>query len=596
MMDGVDLTAHLLALAQRQPARPALLAPGRATMSFGALGRHIERTAAQLAQWGIGRGDVVAWANGDRAETAAALAILPVSATIAPLAPRATFDALCDLLRRLAPKAVVVPAHDDAVVVRAARLLGLATLTTVPGAHLQAGAFDLVLQEPTASLDRATRFPASYACIGATSGATGKPKLVSHGHRQILRTAFAVGERLGLGPDDIAGHVTPLHLAGGMRNAYFQVLVNGGGVNCLPEAEIEPFLDAVGDGDVTYTSTSFAIHREILARLEAGRRYVRGRLRCVRIASGRMEPGELDRLERALDVPVVTGLASSETGTTAQQSPRAGRKRGSVGPVVDSDIRIVDADGRIVAPGEAGELQVRGPQLFDGYIDDDALNAASFVEGWYRTGDVVRIDDDGDLFIVGRTKDVISRGGDKIAPLEIDAVLLAQPGVADAAAFGVPHPRLGEEVVAAVVLEAGVEADAEAILGALRETLGARRAPRRLWFVASLPRTDVGKLQRTALPDWVGFRPAEDAEATRPAFDGSPLEHALAPLWASVLACDRVARDAAFYAQGGDDERAARLVAQVGAVFGVALPPDALRDEAATLAAMARLIERARAV
>src|SRR5436190_11129787 len=119
-VDAADVTAHLLALAARAPGSPAILAPGREPLSFAALAEHVHRTAAQLASWGIGRGDIVAWANGERAETAVALAVLPVSSTIALLNPDATLDAQCDMLSRLRPKAVVLPAGADSAIVRAA--------------------------------------------------------------------------------------------------------------------------------------------------------------------------------------------------------------------------------------------------------------------------------------------------------------------------------------------------------------------------------------------------------------------------------------------------------------------------------------------
>ena len=146
-------------------------------------------------------------------------------------------------------------------------------------------------------------------------------------------------------------------------------------------------------------------------------------------------------------VPVITALASTEAGTIAHQGlPPAPRVRGSVGPLVGCEVRLADVAGRVVAPGEIGEVQVRGAQVFDGYFDDAELNAASFVDGWFRMGDLARFDAAGELHLVGRIKEQINRGGEKISPAEIDAVLRSLPGIADAGAFPVPHPRLGEEV------------------------------------------------------------------------------------------------------------------------------------------------------
>jgi acyl-CoA synthetase (AMP-forming)/AMP-acid ligase II len=590
-----DITARLIALAAAAPGAPAILEPAMETLSFGALADHARRTGIELAGWGIGRGDIVAWGNASRAQTAVALAALPASATIATLNASAPFDAVCGVLARLRPKAVVVPHDGDSAVARAARHLDLTQIVAEQRIGAGAGAFDLVLSRATTSLRDGARVREDWACLGATSGATGRPKIVSHGHRQIVRTALATGERLAIGSDDISGHMMPLHLAGGIRNAYFQTLLNGGAVNVLPVGDTEAFIAACAAGTVTWMSASFTMFRELLARIESGRRFERGRLRCVRIASGRLEPAEMDRLEERLGVPVLTGLASSETGTTAQQRlPPAPRRRGSVGPLVDCEVRLVDADGKVVPRGEIGEIQVRGPQVFDGYFAEPELDAASFVDGWFRMGDLGRFDDAGELCLAGRVKEVINRGGDKISPLEIDAVLRSLAGVADAAAFAIPHPRLGEEVVAAVVIRPEVRLDAQTVLAHARRVLGANRAPRRIWFVDHLPRTDGGKIRRGELPALVGHRgPMEERRAvTPPTPAGSPMEMALAALWAEVLQVRPIHRDADFFQLGGNARLGADLLDKVRAVFGVQLTLEALRREAATVAGMARLVGR----
>jgi acyl-CoA synthetase (AMP-forming)/AMP-acid ligase II/acyl carrier protein len=310
-----------------------------------------------------------------------------------------------------------------------------------------------------------------------------------------------------------------------------------------------------------------------------------------------MDAAEMDRLEAALGVPVITALASTEAGTIAHQGlPPAPRVRGSVGPLVGCEVRLADDAGRVVAPGEIGEVQVRGAQVFDGYFDDAELNAASFVDGWFRMGDLARFDAVGELHLVGRIKEQINRGGEKISPAEIDAVLRSLPGIVDAGAFPVPHPRLGEEVVAAVVLHPGTVADEAALLARAREVLGANRAPRRLWFVPRLPRTEGGKLRRGELPAWVGYDPAAvrtlDADVAAPPM--SPLEAALAELWASVLEQPAVPLSADFFLLGGDSLRGTRLLGRVRAVLGVDLPLRALFADARTVAGMARRIEAQR--
>jgi acyl-CoA synthetase (AMP-forming)/AMP-acid ligase II len=423
MNDEIDLTLHLQTLARRQPSAPALLAPGGKPMTFGSLVVRTERIAARLRQWGFERGDVVAWVNGDRAQTAAALAMLPASATISPLSPSSTISTLSAALRRIGPKAIVVPSKGDSVAARAASLLDIAVMTAEGDDAGEAGAFDLVLAAPRGSLDRRSRHSPAWACIGTTSGATGSPKIVSHGHRQVLQTAHSVGERLGLGPGDISGHVMPLHLAGGIRNALFQSLLCGGAVNCLPEAGVDALIRAIAAGEVTYASAAFTMLREMLARLEEGARYDRGRLRFMRVASGRMEPGEMDRLERALGVPVVTGLASSETGTAAQQAPDAPRKRGSVGRPVASEVASSARRGVTSAPAKWARFTsgARNSSTATSTTTSSMPGRSSTDGSAWAISPASTATESSHL--VGRVKEVINRGGDKIAPLEIDEAL-----------------------------------------------------------------------------------------------------------------------------------------------------------------------------
>jgi oxalate---CoA ligase len=596
-MPDDDITACLQAHAAARPTAPVFSAPSRMPMTWGSLAQRVRDARGRLASWGIERGDVLAAAVPDRVECAATLAILPASSTLALFDPTLSVDDFVALIRRVGAKAAVVPAGGNHALREAARRLGVAEVEMAPDGSAEAGSFGLALRRPAASLDGARRLDARWAYIGATSGTTGQPKLVPHGHRQLLVTARAMGARLSMTHDDVSGHLTPLHLANGLRTALMLAVLNGGSVRCLPEADAGALLDAIDEDAITYVSASFTILREVIERVRAGRRPRRGRLRFIRAASGRLEPHEFALLERAFGVPAITGLGATETGMMLHQRlPPAQRTPGSVGDPIASEIRIVGDDGRDVAPGDVGELQVRGPQVFDGYLDAPALNTATFVDGWFRTGDLGRFDPSGDVHLVGRATEVINRGGEKLAPLQIDAVLRAIPGVSDAAAFGIPHPRLGQEVVAAIVRDPGVPLTEAEVQSSARAALGLRRAPRHVWFVDALPRNDAGKVLRAELARlWSGD--AADAavdtvEDDAPAF--SPLEAALAGLWSGLLRRNDIRSCDDFGQLGGDAGLAARLVEQVREVFGVELPPGAVEEDADTLAGMAARIERAR--
>jgi acyl-CoA synthetase (AMP-forming)/AMP-acid ligase II len=225
-------------------------------------------------------------------------------------------------------------------------------------------------------------------------------------------------------------------------------------------------------------------------------------LRFVRVTAAAISPEICDELERLLGVAVLPSYSSSEAGAIAATlPPPAPYKRGSTGRLVQ-EARIVDDAGRDVGPREAGEIWVRSPKLFAGYLDDPGMNAAAFQpDGWFRTGDVGYLDEDGFLFLTGRRNELINRGGAKISPAEVDAALLAHPAVRAAATFGVPDERLGEDIVAAVVLEDSAAVPSRILRAWLLDRLAPFKTPRRIWFVADLPRTASGKPQRRLLAE-----------------------------------------------------------------------------------------------
>ena len=586
---------HLEQLAARGPAAPALVAPGRRAMSFGALARHVVATRAALAAWNIGPGDTVAWPAIDRAATAGALAIVPACATMVPLSSSLTASAYERVLVRARCKAVVLPAGVYHPMREAARNAGVTELTSFSEHGGEVGAFDLALAHETPTLAAPASIDRNVIYVSLTSGTTGHPKLVPVNWTGLALTSSALGRELGMGPGDVSAHISTHHLANGLRTATMLALLNGGAVDVLGEGDLDAFLAAVAAGEVTYTSSPFTMHRELLRRLDGARVRERGCLRFVRIASGRLEPDEMDRLEQALGVPVIAGLSTSETGAIAiQRLPPAPRRRGTVGIPILDEIRIADERGASLPPGAVGEVQVRGPHVCTGYLDDPELNAAAFVDGWFRLGDLGRFDEHGELVLVGRLKETINRGGEKISPLEIDAVMQKVPGVVEAAAFGIPHPALGEEVGAAIVRARGSDVDAAAVIAAVRSVLGERRSPRKVWFVERLPRTEGGKVKRAALAEMAARDEMPSAAATR-ARAATPLETALAALWAEALRARAPGLDDNFFLLGGDSLRGAKLLTQVNAVFGVDLPVSALFETANTIARMAESIERERA-
>jgi hypothetical protein len=274
------------------------------------------------------------------------------------------------------------------------------------------------------------------------------------------------------------------------------------------------------------------------------------------------------------------------------------RKRGSVGVPVINQVAIVNPDKSSCAAETLGQVVVRGPLVFDGYVDDAQATAASFTDGWFWTGDLGYFDPDGYLFLQGRAKDVINRGGKKISPMEVDAAIASHPAIQASATFAVPHPTLGEEFAAAVIKHPGQSAEEAEIIEWAKQRTTSGLAPRRIFFVEELPKTDLGKVRRSELPRLLGLDrpggPPADEAAVRALAPNSALEAALMGLWLATLRVNRIGIDDDFFLLGGDSLRGAQQLAHVNAVFGVELTMHAMFTNAATVAGMARAIEAAR--
>jgi acyl-CoA synthetase (AMP-forming)/AMP-acid ligase II len=222
-------------------------------------------------------------------------------------------------------------------------------------------------------------------------------------------------------------------------------------------------------------------------------------LRFVRVTAAPISAEICDELARRLRAPILPGYSTSETGIIATAlPPPAPFKPGSTGQP-QQEIRI-DAGGVDAPPGAVGEIWVRGPSVLSGYLNDPELDEAVITKDrWFRTGDVGYLDDEDFLFLTGRVKELINRGGTKIAPAETDAVLQAHPAVHAAAAFAVPDDRMGEDVVAAVVADDGAAPTPLALRSWMLERLAPHKVPRRVWLVDDLPRTTSGKVRRGEL-------------------------------------------------------------------------------------------------
>ena len=338
--------------------------------------------------------------------------------------------------------------------------------------------------------------PEATALVLHTSGTTSRPKRVPLRHRNLLTSADNIVRSYELTPDDVSLCIMPLFHVHGLVASTLATFASGGTV-VVPRRYgplgFRPLMEATTP---TWFSASPTPHQLILARLQDRRPPGCERLRFVRSCSAALAPAQMELMEDRFGVPVLEAYGMTEASHQMASNPLPPGRRvpGSVGRGTGVEVAILDDGGNELAAGTSGEVAVRGPNVIDGYENNPQANASSFTRGWFRTGDLGVLDADGYLRLLSRIKELINRGGEKIAPREIDEVLEAHPSVKEAVSFGVPHPTWGEEVGGAVVLSA--PSTEKELLAFCRARLADFKVPRHLHFVDSIPKTPTGKIQR----------------------------------------------------------------------------------------------------
>jgi acyl-CoA synthetase (AMP-forming)/AMP-acid ligase II len=298
----------------------------------------------------------------------------------------------------------------------------------------------------------------------------------------------------------------PLFHVHGLVASTLATLATGGTV--VVPAKFNPlsFWRVVTDHNATWYSAVPTMHQLLIARAKPGvKPQGAENLRFIRSCSAALSPELLSQLEGTFGAPVLEAYGMTEAAHQMSSNPLPPRahKPGSVGPNTGTtQIAIMDGSGNLLPAGERGEVVIRGANVIKGYENNPDANATSFVDGWFRTGDQGFLDPEGYLSLTGRLKEMINRGGEKIAPREIDEVLLGHPAVAEAVAFGTPHPTWGEEVAACVVLKAdGPGATPADLIAYCRERLADFKRPKQIHITAAIPKTGTGKISRRTVAE-----------------------------------------------------------------------------------------------
>jgi len=359
------------------------------------------------------------------------------------------------------------------------------------------GDFEKLLAEQEPERDMAGRNAQDTAVILYTSGTTGQPKGAELTHANLYRNSAGVSQKLGeMSHEDVLLGALPLFHSFGQTCTMNSAVSVGATVTMLPRFDPDKALQIIARDKVTIFQGVPTMYNAMLHSRSCETADCSTLRLCM--SGGAAMPAELMRgFEEKFGCIILEGYGLSETSPVASfNHPDRERKPGSIGtPIEGVEMQVWDDDGNEVAQGEVGEIVIRGHNLMKGYWDrDDATKEAITVDGWFRTGDMAKIDEDGYFFIVDRKKDLIIRGGYNVYPREIEEVLYEHPAIQEAAVVGVPDDELGEEVGAAVVLKEGESADADELKRYVKEQVAAYKYPRRIWFVDELPKGPTGKI------------------------------------------------------------------------------------------------------
>src|SRR5271154_5164990 len=464
-------------------------------VTYDSLRRQVLAMANALASAGIRRGDAVAIALPNGLPAIVSFLAASIAGTAAPLNPAYPYEEFLFFLGDTNARVLLCPpvGAEFARSAAADRKIPVfpVEMSEQGKVHLGNAATGASATEPTAD---------DIALILHTSGSTGRPKRVPLRHFNLAVSSANIANTYALSEDDISLCIMPLFHIHGLIGSVMATLLSGGTVVVPSKFNALSFWRTVKEHRVTWFSGVPTMHQLLLARTHH-KPAEAATLRFIRSCSAPLSAELIHKIEGLIGVPFVEAYGMTEAAHQMTSNPLPPRHRiaGSVGVGTGIRMSVMDKEGNHLGTGQRGEVVIQGASVFRGYENNPEANARAFVDGWFRTGDEGLLDEDCYLHLTGRIKDIIIRGGENIAPHEVDEILLRHPAVAAAVTFGCVHPTLGEEVAAAVVLHEPHGATETELIKHTREFLAEFKCPKKIYLVDSIPTTATGKIRRRAV-------------------------------------------------------------------------------------------------
>lgn len=576
-MAHIDTIYRVLThIAEHSPENPAILSVDRRPLDYRALVKQIETTVECLRCAGVSASDHVAVVIENGPEAAVCCLAVAESATCVPLNPASSAAEFEQCFQDSVPGALIVDSETSSPASAVARAMNIPVIRLVAGKI--SGTFHLEYEKLQPCSSPGLAQPENIALLLFTTGTTSRPKMVPITHRSLCHSARSNAEVLALKADDRCLNVMPLFHIHGLAFAVLSSLYAGSSVVCTPSFHAKEFFRWLVAFRPTWYTAAPAMHQAILKQTinETPQAIASASLRFIRSGASRLPTSIMSELERVFTVPVIEAYAMTETGLISiNRLPPGRRKAGSVGLPLGCEVAVVDDQGNSLPRGEVGNVVVRGAGVTRGYERNPEANHEAFVDGRFYTGDLGSLDPDGYLCLTGRTSETINRGGEKIAPGEIEEVLLQHPAVEQALAFAAPHVALGEQVAACVVLRphanaANVESMEFQLQEFVAERLAMFKVPFRIKLLSEIPKGPTGKPQRRGLAALLGM--TSISSHSSPAAPRSLMEDRLIALWRAVLGPSNIGIHDDFFELGGDSILGAQVIVRIEREFKVTVP------------------------
>ncbi|MDO8261081.1 MAG: non-ribosomal peptide synthetase [Candidatus Magasanikbacteria bacterium] len=526
--------------------------PGRIDITYSEFDRRATQMRRTLLQLGIEPGDRVALVLPNSAE----MIILSISilsfATLAPLNPKYKKTEFDFYLSDLKPKAIIIPDGEETPAISTAEEKGILILCLeketgrIFPKNGNENIISEIAEEKFSGLD-------DTALVLHTSGTTSRPKIVPLTQRNIFASASNLVRTLHLTPEDKCLNVMPLfHIHSFVVS--LAVLISGGTLICPAVFVAEDFFDWLDMYRPSWYTAAPTIHLAILKEAEKNQNILEKiKLKMIRSSSAPMSKEVILKLEEIFKAPVLEsyGMTEAALQITSNQFPPDKRKPGSAGRADGPELIIVGDDGQKLETGEVGEILIKGNNVILSYENNEEANENSFFNGWFRTGDLGYLDSDNFLFITGRSKEMINKGGEKISPREIDEVLMQHEAIYQALTFSVPHPSLGEEVGVAIIIEKDFTLSKTDLQKFAKEYLADFKIPQLIVFVDDIPKGPTGKLQRIGLYNKLKNMNILDNNMSQES-EKNETEKTLLKIWQKVLAVENLSVEDNFFEMGGD--------------------------------------------